>query len=93
MSTSMLVSKMQEAAKNKSIDATIWAVGDAQSKSEVGKADIVCLGPQVRYLENKMKDRVEHKIPVMVIDISAYGQMNGEKVLQDAIDAIHSFKE
>jgi len=85
MSTSALVKKMQEAAEAEGIETTIWAVGDAQSESELPKADVICLGPQVRYLEAKMKERVNNEKPVMVIDMASYGMMNGKKVLEDAL--------
>lgn len=85
MSTSMLVKKMQDAAAKDGIEATIWAVGDAESAEESKKADIVLLGPQVRHLEKKMKERVNNEKPVQVINMVAYGTMNGEKVLKDAI--------
>lgn len=88
MSTSMMVKKMQDAAKAKGVDATIWAVGDAESTEEVKKADIVMLGPQVRFLEKKMKEKVHNEKPVVVIDMMAYGTMNGEKVLEQAINNI-----
>lgn len=52
---------------------------------EVKKADIVLLGPQVRYLEKKMNERVNHEKPVMVIDMAAYGMVNGAKVLDQTI--------
>lgn len=85
MSTSALVRKMEEAASAKGIEAKIWAVGDSQSETEIPKADIICLGPQVRYLEGKMKERVNNEKPVMVIDMMSYGMMNGAKVLDDAL--------
>lgn len=81
----MLVKKMQDAAAAKGVEANIWAVGDAESVEEVKKADIVLLGPQVRYLEKKMKERVNNEKPVMVIDMAAYGTMNGAKVLDQTI--------
>lgn len=89
MSTSMLVKKMQDAAAAQKLEANIWAVGDADSIEEVKKADIVLLGPQVRYLEKKMNERVENKIPVVVIDMMAYGTMNGEKVLSQAMSMLN----
>ncbi len=92
MSTSMLVKKMQDYALKTDIEAKIWAVGDAASVKEVEKADIVCLGPQVRYLEKKMNERVKHEKPVMVIDFTAYGSMNGEKVLKDAIACLKNYR-
>lgn len=85
MSTSMLVMKMKEAAKAKGVETEIWAVGDSESVEESKRADIILLGPQVRYLEKKMNERVNHEKPVMVIDMAAYGTMNGAKVLDQAI--------
>lgn len=81
----MLVKKMQDAASEKGVEATIWAVGDSDSIDEVKKADIVLLGPQVRYLEKKMNERVNNEKPVAVIDMMSYGTMNGAKVLDQAV--------
>lgn len=91
MSTSMLVKKMQEEATHRSLDAEIVAVGDADSAKQLETSSIVMLGPQVRYLEKSMIDRVDNKIPVCVIDMQAYGMMNGAKVLDDALKAIEEF--
>lgn len=85
----MLVKKMQDAAAAKGVEANIWAVGDAESKEESKKADIIMLGPQVRYLEKKMKERVNNEKPVVVIDMMSYGTMNGAKVLDQAIAEIN----
>ncbi|EXG84849.1 MULTISPECIES: PTS sugar transporter subunit IIB [Lacrimispora] len=89
MSTSMLVKKMQDAASEKGVEATIWAVGDSESVEEVKKADIILLGPQVRYLEKKMNERVKNEKPVLVIDMMAYGTMNGAKVLDQALGKLN----
>ncbi len=85
MSTSMLVKKMQAAAKEKGVEAEIWAVGDAASASELPKADIVFLGPQVRFMQKKMQKAVDGRIPVEVIDMKDYGSMNGKAVLEKAL--------
>lgn len=91
MSTSMLVKKMQEAAALKEVEANIWAVGDAESETEAQKADIVMLGPQVRFLQKKMEERVAHAKPVLVIDMASYGTMNGAKVLDNALTTLENF--
>ena len=78
MSTSMMVKKMQEAAAAKGIEAEIWAVNNVE------KMDVMLLGPQVRFLESKMKGIAGGK-PVAVIDMQAYGTMNGAKVLEQAL--------
>ena len=72
----MMVKKMQEAAAEKKIEAEIWAVGDADAVNNVEKMDVMLLGPQVRFLESKMKAIAGGK-PVAVIDMQAYGTMNG----------------
>ena len=87
MSTSMLVTKMQEVAKAKGVDATIWAIPEAQLQAEIDKSDVILLGPQVRFLKSKIEAEAAPKgIPVEVIDMMAYGMMNGEAVLDQALN-------
>lgn len=87
MSTSMMVSKMKQHAKSKGIEAEIWAVSDAEVEENLPKADILMLGPQIRFLESRMKSIAGDK-PVVIIDTVAYGTMNGEKVLEQALELI-----
>jgi len=88
MSTSLLVTKMQEAAADQGEEAEIWAVAEADASTNWEKADVLLLGPQVRFLENKIKDMVGGKIPVAVIDMRAYGMMDGKAVFQQALDLL-----
>ncbi|MEH6937783.1 PTS sugar transporter subunit IIB [Bacillus sp. JJ664] len=86
MSTSLLVTKMENAAKEKGIEAKIWAVSGDAAKDNLDKADVLLLGPQVRYLASEMKKIAEPKgIPVDVINPVHYGLMNGEAVLELAL--------
>ena len=82
MSTSALVRKMQDAAKADNYECEISAhpVADASNYAD---ADIILLGPQVRY---RLKD-VQGQLPgnkVEIIDMKDYGMMNGKvrKVLE-----------
>lgn len=84
MSTSLMVNKMKDAAAAKDLEVEIWAVADAEAAANVAKADIMMLGPQVRFLEKKMKE-IAGATPVTVIDMQAYGTMNGAKVLGQAL--------
>lgn len=70
MSTSMLVKKMQEAAKK-----------------EITEADIILLGPQIRYELDNVK-KVAGTTPVEAINMMDYGMMNGKKVLEHALSVI-----
>ncbi|WP_066870657.1 PTS sugar transporter subunit IIB [Clostridium mediterraneense] len=89
MSTSLLVTKMQEAAANKGIECSIEAVAEADAQNKIDDIDVLLLGPQVRFLLSKFKGLTEGKnVPVEVIDTVAYGTMNGEKVLTRALELI-----
>ncbi len=86
MSTSILVRKMVAAAEERSLDVEIIAVGEAQLKNNLENLDVVLIGPQVRYLEKKIREQIEPKgIKVDVINPMAYGMLQGDKVLEQAI--------
>ncbi|AVK48562.1 MAG: PTS sugar transporter subunit IIB [Clostridium beijerinckii] len=86
MSTSLLVNKMKEAAKNKEIDVDIEAFPESQMDKNIEGVDVALLGPQVGYTLNKAKKICEPKgIPVDVIPMVDYGMMNGQKVLDFAL--------
>ena len=46
------------------------------------KADLILLGPQIRYLQKRISEMAPGK-PVEVIDMMAYGMMDGKKVYSD----------
>ena len=50
MSTSMVVRKMQEEAKKQGKNYKIKAVDSELVKLEIKEADVVLIGPQVKYL-------------------------------------------
>ena len=87
MSTSMLVKKMQESADRRGIDARIWAGPEAKAAVEAADADVVLLGPQIRYLEDRIAAQVT-PVPVSVVDVMQYGRMDGDAVLDSALDHI-----
>ncbi|MFI3116220.1 MAG: PTS sugar transporter subunit IIB [Clostridia bacterium] len=88
MSTSMLVTKMKVAAETIDTETEIWAVGYADQASNIQKADIILLGPQVRYLKDSIEDALDEPKPVHVIDMAAYGAMDGKKVLDFALEKL-----
>ena len=97
MSTSLLVTKMQAAAKEKGIDADIFATAASDARAQLDSKTIECvfLGPQVSYRQDDFKvmregrkNSLGNDIPLAVIDMQAYGMMDGEKVLNQAISLI-----
>ncbi len=55
MSTSMLVQRMQAAAQQKGVEVSIKAVPVAEFKDNLATADIILLGPQVKYEQAKLQ--------------------------------------
>lgn len=85
MSTSLLVKKMEEAAKEKGKKADIKAYPILDMERLVGEADVALLGPQVGYQLSKAKEICGPKgVPVDVIPMADYGMCNGMNVLKFA---------
>ncbi|MBQ9616108.1 MAG: PTS sugar transporter subunit IIB [Selenomonadaceae bacterium] len=89
MSTSILVQKMQEAAKKKGLeDAHIEAFSVEVLDRKADSADVVLLGPQIRHMLGDVQKSMNGKCPVEVIDMRDYGMMRGDKVLDKALKLI-----
>jgi len=85
MSTSLLVTKMEKAASSQGIEAKIWAVSGDDVKNHIDNANVLLVGPQVRYLLPQLKKLCSEKgIPCEVIQSVHYGMCNGAEVLKHA---------
>lgn len=86
MSTSLLIDSMKKAAAERGVAPEITAIPEAEFKRVVNGYDVALLGPQVRYQLNAFRAvGAEHGVPVDVIDMVAYGLVNGAKVLDQAL--------
>lgn len=86
MSTSMLVSKMRQAAAQKGIEVEIDAMSMEEFDGALPNYDCCLLGPQIKYklAEFQAKGEAVNK-PVAVINTADYGMMRGEKILDEAL--------
>ena len=57
MSTSLLVTKMEKEAQKRGLDTKIWAVSTDAALRNMEEADVVLLGPQIRFMANDMKKK------------------------------------
>ncbi|MBW1213934.1 PTS sugar transporter subunit IIB [Pantoea allii] len=89
MSTSMVVQKMEKAAKEQGMDVEIKAVGIEEFSEAIADYDCCLLGPQIKY---KLADfepiAQQYSKSVAVINSMDYGMMNGEKILSAALKII-----
>lgn len=94
MSTSMVVTRMEKEAAVRGLSYQIYAIPEQNLREELqnypGEIAVVLLGPQVRFklAENKKLTDGE-QIPIAVIDLLAYGTLNGAKVLDQALALIN----
>ena len=79
MSTSMLVNKMKAEAQQRALALEIYAVAVAEFERELPHADVILLGPQVKYEAGRLTALVA------VIDMADYGMMRGAAVLDKAL--------
>lgn len=81
MSTSLLVNKIREAAANEDYDITVNAYAVSEAPEYVPAADLVLLGPQIRFNLKQLQGTYPDK-KIEVIAIQDYGTMNGPNVVK-----------
>lgn len=90
-STGMVGEKIDEAAKKKGIDVVVNAYAISEIQKVIDKADVILLGPQVRFkMKTLLKDYGHKGVPFVSIEPEDYGRMNGENILNTALKAIEN---
>ena len=95
MSTSLVASKMQEVADKHNLPLEIKAFPDPKLDAiyEQYHPDVILLGPQVKFKFNAVRVKYEPKgVPVDVINLEDYGNVDGERILKRAIQLLKSKK-
>jgi len=86
MSTSLLVEKVIAVAKEQNVEIDLKAMGESEARKALAGIDVVLLGPQVRYLEASFKKELAGTDTKLgVVDMMAYGRMDGKKVLEQIL--------
>lgn len=80
-STTMMCKKIEAAAKAEGTEVDVKAFPYSECKDKGAIADIILLGPQIRYNLRKVEAMYPSKI-VILLDALTYGQMDGEKVFK-----------
>lgn len=86
-STAIMCDRIREAAKENNVEMDVNAVAMAVSNDYLSNADVILLGPQVRYLKSKVIAAAGEK-PVDTIDMTTYGMMDGKKVYEQIMEMI-----
>lgn len=86
LSTSLLVSRMQEAAQQMGYGCSITAVPVDELLTAPVEADMILLGPQIRFKLKQLQE--SYPCPVEVVDMPTYAMMDGAAALRRVVDAL-----
>jgi PTS system cellobiose-specific IIB component len=75
---------MRAAAAEKRYECIIEACAVSHMEKISGAADVILLGPQVKYELENVREAFPD-IPAGIININDYGRLDGAKVLEDAV--------
>ncbi|WP_255405037.1 PTS sugar transporter subunit IIB, partial [Bacillus sp. S1-R5C1-FB] len=85
MSTSLLVTKMEAAAKARGLEGKMWAVSGEAVITNIEQADVLLLGLQGRYIHSSITTLAYSiNVGIDVISHKPYGVMSGEAVVTPA---------
>jgi len=80
-----------DAAKARDINAIVNAYPVGDVGKVIDGADIILLGPQVRFkLKSLEKDYGDKGVPMISIEPTDYGRLNGENILNAVLAQLES---
>ena len=86
LSTSLLVSRMQEAAQQMGYACSIVAVPIDDLMTTPAEVDMILLGPQIRFKLKQLQK--SYACPIEVVDMTTYAMMDGAKVMRHVVDVL-----
>ncbi|MBQ7891171.1 MAG: PTS sugar transporter subunit IIB [Erysipelotrichaceae bacterium] len=88
-STGLVADKIVEAANKRGIEAVVNAYSVSEAAKVIPTADIVLLGPQVRFHQKNLeKAHGHHGVPIVPMQPVDYGRLNGEGILNTALEVL-----
>ena len=87
-SSGFMAQNIKKAAKKRSIDAEVIARSDSQIENFLDGTDVVMIAPHLQAEASMIAKRCGN-VPSIVIDRMAYGMLDGEKVLDQALSVIN----
>ncbi len=86
-STGFMAASMRKYAKSEGLNVTISAVSKSEIMDYADKIDVLLLGPHFASEVPAVQEQVKpYGVKVMAIDPDDYAALDGESILEDAID-------
>lgn len=93
MSTSILVEYMLQECEKQGKKYNIKTVDQGIIEDELQGVDVVLLGPQVRHIIKRVEKMADGKIPIGIIKLEDYGNLDAVAVLRHAEELIENHKD
>lgn len=94
MSSGFLAQQMRNSAKKRGISAVIRAKNQNDLEGNLEDVHILLVGPHLAYAKEDFESKCSpYGIPVVIIDKDIYGQLDGMRMLNDAIQIIDGKEE
>lgn len=87
MSTGILQMKLEEEAQRLHLDIKVEAIPITDVKEIESVADVVLLGPQIRFAYQDITNIMKQK-PVLQISPQDFGMMNAKVIMQNILKSI-----
>lgn len=88
-SSGFVAQAMRRAAKQRGLDVEITARSDSELLGNIQGANLLMVGPHLAFnLDNIRREVEPFGVEAVVIDQDAYGALDGDRVLQSALDAM-----
>lgn len=92
-STGFMAANMRKSAKAKKLDVTVHAVSKSQVMENADKIDILLLGPHFSAEVPEYREMLKsYNVVVTSIDPDNYSALDGEAILEDAIEFYNANK-
>lgn len=87
-SSGFMAKNVRIAAKEKGLEISVKARGDAEVEDYIEEIDLLLVGPHLKYMVKDLEEiAFPHNVPVKLIPEEAYGSLDGLAVL-DFIEKI-----
>lgn len=88
-SSGFMAKNIRMAAKEEGVDISVKARSDSAVADYVQEIDLLLVGPHLSYMMNDLKAICDpHNVPVALIPRDAYGELDGEAVLEFAMEIL-----
>lgn len=86
-STGFMAANMRKVAKQKNLNVTVTAVSKSEVMGYANKIDVLLLGPHFKAeVPSYREELAPYGVKVTSIDPDFYAALDGESILEDAID-------